>query len=126
MAPILKGQGDTYSLPVTSAIAEADVAKFAVVSSGNAVVASTAGTQAIGVILAPTLSATDPVLLQLNGIVEVQAGGTIAIGDQVTTNNAGRAIVAATGNRILGRALSTGANNGRVTILLNTIAGSVV
>jgi hypothetical protein len=126
MAPILKGSGHTYSFPATTSIAEADVGKFLVLSSGAVAVAGTAGADAVGVALHPTLATGGQALVQINGVIEVQAGGTITAGQRVGSNNAGLAIVATTGHRILGRALTAGASGGRVTILLDCIADSVV
>lgn len=55
----------------------------------------------------------------VGGRVEVQAGGTIAKGGLVASNNAGKAVAFVDGF-ILGRALTAGANNGTVLVDLFT------
>jgi hypothetical protein len=55
----------------------------------------------------------------VDGRVDVQAGGTIVKGDLIASNNAGKAVKWSTGT-VLGRALSSGANNGIVTVKLRT------
>lgn len=54
------------------------------------------------------------------GRVQVQAGGTIAQGALVASNNAGKAVTFVDGFA-LGRALTTGANNGYVMVKLFTL-----
>lgn len=46
------------------------------------------------------------VSVAISGIAKIKAGGVVAVGDQLTSNGDGRAIAAAGGNSIIGRALS--------------------
>jgi len=64
-----------------------------------------------------------PVLI--DGIAEMEVGtGGIAFGDEVTTDSAGKAVVAATGNRILGQCHRGASAGQRGAVLLN-IPGSI-
>jgi hypothetical protein len=76
--------------------------KFVTLESGGTVdLADSAGENAIGVCIVGAASGK-PVTVTLSGSVMVEAGGTIAAGVQVQTGADGKALLAATGDIILG------------------------
>jgi hypothetical protein len=121
----------TNSMAVSAQITTDKVGLFVTVSgtAGNErlAVASTAGARAIGVLKEGTFGASDKALYVIHGLVSMQAGGTIAFGDSITTDATGKAIKAVTtGHNILGRAFSAGSSGGRVWVLVDAIASSTV
>ncbi len=79
-----------------------------ITSTGTLVVCDTAGEQVYGAIsegAAQDRGAT----VDLDGIVKVIAGATVATGARVTTNNAGAAVTAAAGSIVFGIARKGGA-----------------
>lgn len=71
-------------------------------------------------------AANDPVDIIRGGIAEVVYGGTVTCGDPLTSDSQGRAIKAATGNRIVGFAEVSGVvgDRGSVFIALG-VAGTI-
>ena len=61
-------------------------------------------------------SSAKPVAIE--GIVEVESSGTIAVGANVATTATGTAKVAATGNLVVGRALTAAATGEFLSVLL--------
>ena len=93
-------------------------------STGYAAVATVAGSLALGVIQdAPTGTANQPIATQIRtgGPSKVQAGGTFAVGDLLSTNSSGQAVkytgatvytgtpYVVSGSQVLGIALTDGA-----------------
>jgi hypothetical protein len=109
------------SYPVTVAVAEADVGKLVNVSSGNAIINTTANGKCVGAFLYPTATTERAVIAQL-GTLKLKAGGTIAKGDLVASNNAGLAIAFTGTGYAVGIAQSAGVNNGWVDVALNVLA----
>ena len=91
--------------------------KFVKVSGANAVVASVAGEQAIGVCLVGAASG-NAVTVVRSGSVSVIAGGTIAAGAAVATDAAGLAKAATTGNIVMGYAREAAVANQVIEIEL--------
>lgn len=79
-------------------------------SASGVVTNTTAATDImIGVLtdgVADGSSENQGVSVAISGIAKIKAGGVVAVGDQLTSNGDGRAIAAAGGNSIIGRALS--------------------
>lgn len=80
------------------------------------VVAPTAAQAVDGVVINQVMRANTAATVVVTGRTKVLAGGAIAAGANVTTNAAGRAITAATGNIIVGKALEAGVNNQIISI----------
>lgn len=74
-----------------------------------------AGAAADGVLLNDPINGV-AAAVAVFGRVKILCGGTIAAGDNVATNAQGRAVKAATGNTILGKATEAGVNNQYITI----------
>ena len=79
------------------------------------VITPAAGAAADGVLLNEPQNGT-AAAVAVFGRVKVLCGGTIAAGAEVATNAAGRAVAAAAGNVILGKATEAGVNNQYITI----------
>lgn len=71
-------------------------------------------------------AANDPVDIVRGGIAEVLYGGTVTRGDPLTSNASGRAIKAATGNRIIGFAEVSGVTGDRGSVFIAPgVAGTI-
>ena len=108
------------SYPVTVAVAEGDVGKLVNVSSGNAIINTTANGKCIGAFLEPTATTERAVIAQL-ATLRLRATGTINKGDLVASNNAGLAIAFTGTGYAVGIAQSAQAN-GWVEVALNVLA----
>lgn len=88
-------------------------------ASGNIVLCSVAGEAALGVLIlqhADKIATGDTVTVQIERQGQAVAGGTIAAGDLLTVAATGAVVKAATGNYVLGQALSAGVAGGFVNI----------
>ena len=82
-------------------------------SSGQVVVATAATDKIIGVTVGAIAAAeTGTVRLRsAQGTIKVKAGGTIAVGDKLTSNGSGQSIATTTAaNEVIGMALEAGAS----------------
>ena len=71
-------------------------------------------------------AANDPVDIIRGGIAEVIYGGTVTRGDPLTANAAGKAVKAATGNRIIGFAEVSGVAGDRGSVFISPgVAGTI-
>ena len=71
-------------------------------------------------------AANDPVDIIRGGIAEVVYGGTVTRGDPLTSDSQGRAIKAATGNRIVGFAEVSGVVGDRGSVFIAPgVAGTI-
>jgi hypothetical protein len=104
----------TVSLPTTSlAIAQGTPISFA----RTPVILAT--TPVLGTTEFDVAAGGGDMTLSLNGIVQVNTGGVIAIGDPITFDATSRAILAAAGNQIFGRALDASTAAGqRIRVLI--------
>lgn len=109
------------SYPVATAVAEGDVGKLVNVSSGNAIINTTANGKCVGVFLSPATTSELAIIAQL-GTLAVRAGGTIAKGDLVASNTTGLAVAFTGTGYAVGIAQSTGTNGGWVDVALNVLA----
>lgn len=64
-----------------------------------------------GIVMEDGINSGDnvPVAIPNGAICKVEAGGALAVGDEVTTNGSGQVTAAAVGNTIIGTYLGTGA-----------------
>ena len=88
-------------------------------ASGNIVLCSAAGEAALGVLIlqhADKIAAGDTVTVQIERQGQAVAGDTIAAGDLLAVNASGAVVKAATGNHLIGQALSAGTAGGFVNI----------
>ena len=86
-------------------------------SSGDAVLIASQGVDAIGVLL-NNPAAGRAGTVAIHGITKVKAGDTITAGNKLTTGADGRAEVAATGDFVIGWAVSGGADGEIIEMLL--------
>lgn len=63
-------------------------------------------------------TANEPLDVIRGGIAEVVYGGTVTRGDPLTSDSAGRAVKAATGNRVIGYAEVSGVINDRGSVFI--------
>lgn len=104
--------GLSSSKQVITVPANADLSSsqflFMTVNASGRLAATGDGLAADGVLLDKPSAAGRAGALQIGGRVKVVAGGTVTAGDQVGSDAAGKAVSAASGDVILGRALSSG------------------
>lgn len=90
-------------------------------SSGRAALAAN-GADAVGILTNDPDAAGRAATIQIDGVAKVKVGtGGLTAGDEVAADTNGVAIVAATGDAILGRALETAAAGAIARILLKTV-----
>lgn len=112
--------------PVIAGVAGAEITKGAGKAvkfdgSGKIVLCDTAGEAAIGVLImqtADTVAAGDSVTVQISGRGQAVASDTIAAGDLLSVTTSGTMAKAAATNYVVGQALSAGAANGFMEIIL--------
>lgn len=109
----------TISLPVAADYSTTGQYLFVGVnSSGQAVKIASQGADAIGVLQDNPGAAGYVGVVAIGGICKVKAGATIAAGNKLTTGADGRAEVAATGDFVVGWAISGGADGEIIEMLL--------
>lgn len=92
---------------------------FVVVNSSGQLALPAAGGDADGVLQDKPNAAGQAGEVAILGVSKVVVGtGGVTAGDLVATDNAGKAVTAATGNKILGRAMATGAAGSIVPVLI--------
>lgn len=91
-----------------------------IAADGQVDAVSSAGGNAIGVLQNDPSAAGRAATIAVAGIVKVVAGGTVAAGARVQADAAGDAITAATGDYVLGTALTGGADGELIEVLLQS------
>jgi hypothetical protein len=96
-------------------------------NTGAITICNSAGEKALGVLVNNPASG-QAATVAVGGLVEIEAGATIAPGDLLATTAAGKAAVATNGQVILGEALSGGGDGAIVSMLFQPMAysGSIV
>ena len=90
---------------------------FVVVNNNGQLALPAAGGDGDGVLQDKPNAAGIEGEMAIGGVTKVGAGGVTA-GDLIATDNAGKAVTAAAGNKILGRALATGAAGVIIPLLI--------
>lgn len=99
--------------------------RFVLVGTNAQAIHSTAGADADGVSAEAAAAAGDAFhVYQMTGKVEVQLGGTVALGARVASDGTGQAIAATGAVGSLGVALQAGADGDIVTVLLSKKAAN--
>ena len=107
--------GTNYELLKRSFVAGGDIpAKRFVKVDGTL---AGAGEAAIGVAEYAAQSGDDLSVI-MSGVVSVEAGGTVNAGDKIASDENGKAVVASTGNTVVGIALESGGAGQEIEILL--------
>jgi hypothetical protein len=111
-----------HDLDNISRVAGADLssAQFKFVesnSSGTVTVTNAAGEYVLGV-LQNNPASGQAATVAVGGISKVVLGGTVSINDSIATDNAGKAVAASTGNKIVGIAIKGGASGEIGSVLL--------
>lgn len=91
-----------------------------VAADGQVDLVASAGGDADGVLLNKPAAAGRDARVAIAGVVKVEAGGNVTAGDKVQSDNAGKALTAASGDHVLGRALTGGASGELISVLLNS------
>ena len=86
-------------------------------TSGQAVLVAGQGLNAVGVLQDNPSAAGRVGRIAIGGMVKVMAGDTITAADRITTGADGRAETAATGDFVLGTAITGGADGEIITVL---------
>lgn len=97
----------------------ADQFHFVTMASDGQVDLSTNGADAIGVLLNDPEAAGRAAEVAIAGMTRVEAGGGLPAGSLVASNAAGKAVVATTGDAILGIAVNTATTGEVASILFN-------
>jgi hypothetical protein len=114
----LKESTSSLSFIAAASMATA-MGKFAAMTAENTVgVNVTNGALVVGVIDGNPDAAGKSVAVVISGRQPVVAGGTIAAGDAIASENDGTAIVAATADNIVGLAMTSAAAGEMVEVLL--------
>lgn len=96
--------------------------RFVIIEAGTGeVVQAGANAEAVGISLEAAAAANDPAIpvALLDGAkVEVEAGAAVALGADVTSDAAGKAVAATVGQRVLGFALTAAAADGEVITIV--------
>lgn len=93
--------------------------KFVLVASdGQVDLVASAGGDADGVLLNQPGAAGRAAEVAISGIVKVVSGAAVTAGAKVQSDASGRAITAASGDHVLGKALTTTANAGELVEVL--------
>ena len=111
-----------HDLDNISRVAGADLssAQFKFVesnSSGTVTVTNAAGEYVLGV-LQNNPTSGNAATVAVGGISKVVLGGNVTINDSIATDNAGKAVAASTGNKIVGIAIKGGASGEIGSVLL--------
>lgn len=110
------------NLQVISLEAGADLSAkqyyFVTVAADGQVDPTGDGLAADGVVQNDPAAAGRAATVGVSGRTKVVAGGVVTAGDEVASDTSGRAVTAATGDIILGRALSTSANAGEIISII--------
>lgn len=98
---------------VKTFFAGAVIAAYRIVKFGadddHVIAAAAAADKSLGVVdLLGAKAAEVSCDIVLTGIAEVEYGGPVTRGDDLTADAQGRAVVAAAGNRVIGKAMATG------------------
>lgn len=111
-------EGNSKGFISTGALAQGVIVKIA---SGE-VVAGAAATDALVGVTSDAVSAGNTVSVKLRsgaGTAKVIAGGTIAVGDRVTSDGSGHAVATTTaGDEVVGIALEAGVDNDVVEVMM--------
>lgn len=113
-------QYQSISRPAAGDLSSAGIYRFGVLNtSGQVAVVSSAGGDADGVIQNDPDAAGKATTLAYAGAVKVYVGtGGVTAGDKVQADANGAAIAAASGDHVLGKAISTGTVGAIVEVLL--------
>lgn len=89
-------------------------------SSGKVVTQSSAGGRAVGVLNNKPSAADEAAAVQIGGVAKVILGGTVTAGDNVQSDANGKGITAASGDSVLGIALTSGVSGDIVNVLITS------
>lgn len=89
-----------------------------VAADGQVDLVASAGGTATGVLLNDPDAAGKAATVAYAGVVKVVAGGTVASGAKVQSDASGEAILAATGDHVLGQCLKGGVDGDLIEVLL--------
>jgi hypothetical protein len=89
-------------------------------SNGRIAVASDGGTDAIGVLTDKPAAINRAGRVVTSGTVMVRAAGTIAAGDPISCDSAGKAVAVGTDDKRLGHAVDGGASGEVISVLLDS------
>lgn len=120
------GTNDVITRPFASGVTIADKHKFVTLnSSGQYALVAAQGVDSYGVMVTHDNKADAGVMGTSGRIVQVIAGEAIAIGDDITTGADAKAETAATGDVILGKALTAAAaDNDLISIFYKGYSGT--
>ena len=92
-------------------------------ADGQVTVATAATSSCIGAVREIDVVDGDCCDVVVTGIAKVRAGGAIALGAQVTATTDGKAVTAASGNRVAGVAIEAATGDGEIIPVLLTPGG---
>lgn len=99
--------------------ADLSAAQFLLVkahTTANQVVLCGDGQDAIGVLIEPAAAAGRAVTVANGGVVRAYAGASVSVGARVASDASGKIVTAASGDYVLGVALTAGAANAMIEV----------
>lgn len=91
-----------------------------VANDGQIDAVASAGGDADGVLQNDPSAAGQAACVAISGVTKVYAGGSITRGQKVQADNGGKALTAASGDHVLGRALTSGESGEIIEVLLDS------
>lgn len=109
----------SIAIPANADLSASQFRIAVVNSSEKAAIAAAATAKIIGVLYNKPAAADVAAQIAISGVARVTAGGVVAAGDLLTSDANGKAIATTTtGNVLLGRALTGGADTQLIEVLL--------
>ena len=109
----------SIAIPANADLSASQFRIAVVNSSEKAAIAAAATAKIIGVLYNKPAAADVAAQIAISGVARVTAGGVVAAGDLLTSDANGKAIATTTtGNVLIGRALTAGADTQLIEVLL--------
>jgi hypothetical protein len=109
----------SIAIPANADLSASQFRIAVVNSSEKAAIAAAATAKIIGVLYNKPAAADVAAQIAISGVARVTAGGVVAAGDLLTSDADGKAIATTTtGNVLIGRALTAGADTQLIEVLL--------
>lgn len=116
----------TVTIPANADLSASPYHFVDINSSGKIAVVGTAGAKAVGVLQNTPAAADADAIVGITGISQIVAGGTIAAGAKVQSDDDGTALTAASGDHVLGTTVTGGDAGDILEVLLLSGGGEIL